>query len=233
MKIEWLKTDQKGIAEMPYWVNYGLALILVLSFFWATFAEADTTRSYAPDSPREYTGAEDIVFNCGATGNFFWTFFRPDGVIFQVLGAWQTGSGCGGDFATFTGFTFQQLAGSFGDVKALYWENTGGPALAACYTIATATYSTCTASASWINAGEIEDTYELCDGPCPAPPSPVVAGTVSYVPWLLALIPLFIVVLFLLHVSKPAERFLASMSPSPGLKKLFAVNYRTQRKWYD
>jgi len=51
--------------------------------------------------------------------------------------------------------------------------------------------------------------------------------------WLLVILPVAIAFLFFLHISKPAEKFLAGLSPSPFLKKLFGVNWRSRPHWYD
>lgn len=150
----------------PYWINYAIAIGVVILFFFSFITAHADSISFSPASPQVFDGTSDITVTCSASGNNWWTMFSVSGMVTNPGGgAWQTGSGCGGTVNAYLGGTFQAKATSSGIVHWVNWVNNGAPALAACFS-AGATYSACVGSAGYL--GQTVE-YELCDTSCDTP----------------------------------------------------------------
>jgi len=69
-----------------------------------------------------------------------------------------------------------------------------------------------------------------CTGP---PPPPPVSSSGSILPSLFLLISVFLCFLVLIRFAKPTERFIANLSPSRFVQRLFGRNLRGRRRWYE
>lgn len=145
------------------------AIFFTLSFFsfrGEVFAQV-ATAGLTPASPQVYNGISDEtlnVANLGATAT---------GQFFNVAGVstHNAGNGTNQTYASLWTNTFQQDAGSAGDVHWLAVDYTAGDYATACGD-GIGTYSACLLSTAYSNEGSIQETFTLTPAPIPPPTPP-------------------------------------------------------------
>jgi len=184
---------------------------------------------------RQASPVDDFVFALqqDSSGSPFGVDLAVSGTI---SGASVTATSCGAAdrvYASFAGATLDPATKYWivfrrtGAASATnYWVNCGDNTASH----SESTKYTTTNSSTWTTAGDV--AMYLVATTTSSGGGGATGGAIAG-QWLLVVIPVAIVFLFFLHIGRPAEKFLAGLSPSPFLKRLFGVNWRARPNWYD